>query len=529
MDTKNFIKTRIEADVASGRTPKVVLRFPPEPNGYLHLGHVKSVILNASLAEAFKGELNLRFDDTNPRKESNEYVAAIERDARWLTDRFNRVLWTSDYFDAIYACAVHLIRKGLAYVDDCSPEEMKAMRGDFGHPGTASPARALSVEENLDLFDRMRRGEFGEGERVLRARIDMAHPNLVLRDPALYRTSFTEHHNTGNRWVIYPMYDFAHPIADAVEGITHSLCTLEFEEHRPLYDWVTEHCHDVLGVRPVQIEFARLEAEGVVLSKRKLNALVAEGKVTGWADPALPTVAGLRSRGYTAEILREFVTRCGFGRSNSVIPLSMLDECVVDVLGPSVNRHLAVLDPVELVLENLDTPLPVTMLNHPKDPSRGARARTLSSSVWVERDDVRASPEDGFWRLAPGNWVRLKNGLNVLVHRVDCDDAGKVLRVHAEADLASVDMKAARHKAKAVIHWLASEHSAVVPISCYGRLFEDDGTFNEASIRTVHARVEEGVRPSTHYEFERVGYFWCDEAGRLHHLAKLKGPKSKGA
>lgn len=527
METKNFIAARIAADVASGRTPKVVLRFPPEPNGYLHLGHAKSIVLNASLAEAFGGTLNLRFDDTNPKKESTEYVEAIERDARWLSDRFDKVLWTSDYFDTIHRCAVHLIHKGLAYVDDSSPEEVKALRGNFNSPGVPSPCRDRSVAANLALFERMRRGDFAEGERVLRARIDMASPNMVLRDPALYRISHAEHHNTGRTWHVYPMYDFAHPIADAIEGVTHSLCTLEFEEHRPLYDWVVEHCHEVLGHRPVQIEFARLEVEGIVLSKRKLNALVSEARVEGWNSPAMPTLAGLRRRGFTPEVLREFVMRCGFARANSTVSPEVLAASVCDVLGPGVDRRMAVRDPVELVLENLDTSLEVSVPNHPKDASRGNRTLHLTPRVWVERADVREAADADFWRLAPGNWVRLKHGLNVLVHRVESVD-GRVVRVVAEADLGSRDLKAARHKARAVLHWLSDEDSVVVPVAHYGPLFSSDGEFDTGCVRHVETRVERDLAPGTHYEFERVGYFWNGEDG-LHHLADLKGPEKRPA
>lgn len=525
-DIKHFIRSRIESDVASGKTPKVVLRFPPEPNGYLHLGHVKSIVLNASLAELFDGELNLRFDDTNPAKESSEYVAAIERDARWISDRFNRVAWTSSYFDTIYRCAVHLIHKGLAYVDDSSPEEMRAARGAFGRPGVNSPCRDRSVAANLTLFERMRRGDFPDGARVLRARIDMASPNMSLRDPALYRISHTPHHNTGTTWCIFPMYDFAHPVADAIEGITHSLCTLEFEDHRPLYDWVVEHCFDLLGNRPVQIEFARLDVEGVVLSKRKLNALVTEGKVSGWEDASMPTVAGLRRRGYPAAVLREFVNRCGFGKSNGTVSPATLDEAVCDVLGPVVDRRIGVLDPVELVIENLVEPMRVKHANHPKDPSRGERELTLTSKVWVERDDVRLEASDDFWRLAPGNTVRLKHGLNVLVTRVEADDAGRVLRVITEADLPSVDMKAARCKAKAVLHWLSDVDSVEAPVSRYGALFGADGEFNGDATSVMSARVERSLSAETHYEFERSGYVWCDGKRRLHFLAPVKGPKA---
>ncbi len=529
-DIKHFIRARIESDVASGRTPKVVLRFPPEPNGFLHLGHVKSIVLNASLAEAFGGELNLRFDDTNPAKESGEYVAAIERDARWVTDRFfdfNRVLWTSSYFEAIYRCAEHLVRKGLAYVDDCTPEELKLSRGNFTSPGVASACRDRSVEENLALLARMRAGDLPEGRHVLRARINLASPNMCLRDPPLYRISHVPHHNTGTAWCIYPMYDFAHPIADALEGVTHSLCTLEFEEHRPLYDWVVKHCFEVLGHRPVQIEFARLEAEGVVLSKRKLNALVADGKVSGWDDPALPTVAGLRRRGYPAEVLRAFVLACGFSRSNSTVSLRALDDAVCDVLGPVVERRNGVLDPVELVIENLEAPLSVTAPNHPKDASRGSRALTLTKRVWVERADVREVASDDFWRLAPGNTVRLKHGVNVLVHRVEKDESGVVVRVVGEADLGSVDMKAAKVKARAVLHWLSDVDSVEAPVRHYGALFDEEGVFRSDSTSTRSARVERSLVPGTHYEFERVGYVWCDENADLHFLAELKGPPVK--
>jgi glutaminyl-tRNA synthetase len=520
MESKHFIKTRLADDVAAGRTPKVVLRFPPEPNGYLHLGHVKSIMLNSSLAEEFDGELNLRFDDTNPKKESTEYVEAIRRDAYWLSDRFTRVLWTSDYFDDIYRAAVHLIRKGLAYVDDSSPEVMREMRGDFGRPGVESAARARTLTENEGLFERMRRGEFGEGACVLRARIDMAHPNLNMRDPALYRISFAEHHNTGSTWCIYPMYDFAHPVSDALEGITHSLCTLEFEDHRPLYDWVVDNCYEVLGTRPVQIEFARLDIEGVVLSKRKLSALVENKSVNGWDSPAMPTVAGLRRRGLPAEILREFVTRCGFSKANSTVSASLLNDCVCDVLGPTVERRMAVLDPVELIIENLDEPLAVELPNHPKDASKGTRARTLTRRILVDRTDVRAEAEEGFWRIYPGSWVRLKNALNLFIKTVEVSE-GKVVRVVADADLGSRNPKEARHKAKAMLHWLSEADATEATAAFYAPLFDDNGEFNAECVTHRTILVENDLVTGTCFEFERVGYFHAD--GELvHHLAALK-------
>jgi glutaminyl-tRNA synthetase len=526
METKHFIKTRITDDVAAGRTPKVVLRFPPEPNGYLHLGHVKSIVLNSSLAEEFDGELNLRFDDTNPKKESTEYVEAIRRDAAWLSDRFTRVLWTSDYFDDIHRAAVHLVRKGLAYVDDSTPEEMRAMRGDFGRPGTESPARARTPAENEALFDKMRYGEFAEGACVLRARIDMAHPNLNMRDPALYRISFAEHHNTGSTWCIYPMYDFAHPVSDALEGITHSLCTLEFEDHRPLYDWVIEHCHEVLGARPVQIEFSRLDVEGVVLSKRKLNALVEDKLVSGWDSPAMPTVAGLRRRGFTAEILREFVMRCGFTKVNSTVSASVLEDCVCDVLGPSVERRMAIVDPVELIIENLAEPLTVELPNHPKDASKGVRTRTLTSRIFVERDDVRTAAEEGFWRIFPGNWVRLKHGVNLFIKAVEASDA-RATRVIAEADLGSRNPKEAKHKAKAMLHWLSDVDGVEKPAAFYPPLFDSNGEFNERCITRRMILTDKEMTAGTSYEFERVGYFHVTEEV-VHNLAPLKVRSTRG-
>ena len=520
MDLKNFITSRIAGDVASGRTPKVVLRFPPEPNGYLHLGHAKSIVLHDLLAEAFDAELTLRFDDTNPKKESSEYVDAIAADAAWLSDRFTRTRWTSAYFEDIHRCAVHLIEKGLAYVDDSDAEAMRAMRGVFGRPGTASAGRHRPIAENLALFARMRAGKMVDGACVLRARIDLAHPNMNMRDPALYRVSHTEHHATGSAWCIYPMYDFAHPIADALEGVTHSLCTLEFEDHRPLYDWVIEHCHDLLGARPVHIEFARLHVEGIVLSKRKLHALVETGLVPAWTSPAMPTLAGLRARGFTADILREFVIRCGFTKANSVVPADVLPDCARDVLSPVATRRMAVADPVELVLENLPAPVTVEVPNHPKDASFGSRTLTLSSRLWVDRADVRAVPEADFWRIAPGNWVRLKHGLNVLIKAVECDGAGRVVRVVAEADLGSRNPKDAVHKAKTALHWLSDVDAAPCAVARYGPLFDAEGAFNDTSVSRGSMLCERAL-PDGPYEFERLGYYHVD-AGTVHHLADLK-------
>lgn len=520
MDLKNFISARIAGDVASGRTPKVVLRFPPEPNGYLHLGHAKSIVLHDLLAEAFDAELTLRFDDTNPKKESTEYVEAIAADAAWLSSRFTRTRWTSAYFEDIHRCAVHLIEKGLAYVDESDAETMRAMRGVFGRPGTPSAGRGRTVAENLALFARMRAGEMAEGACVLRARIDMVHPNMNMRDPALYRVSHTDHHATGAAWRIYPMYDFAHPIADALEGVTHSLCTLEFEDHRPLYDWVIEHCHDLLGARPVQIEFARLDVEGIVLSKRKLHALVETGLVPAWTSPSMPTLAGLRARGFTPDILREFVVRCGFTKANSTVPADVLPECARDVLSPAVARRMAMADPVELLLENLPAPFEVDVPNHPKDTSFGTRSLTLTSRLWVDRTDVRAAAENDFWRIYPGNWVRLKHGLNIFIKTVECDGAGRAVRVVAEADLGSRNPKDAKHKAKTALHWLSDVDAAPRAGVRYGPLFDADGAFNVAGVTHSEMLCERAL-PDGHYEFERLGYFHVAGAV-VHHLADLK-------
>lgn len=520
MEHKNFIINRIAHDVASGRTPAVVLRFPPEPNGYLHLGHAKSIVLHDLLAEHFNAELTLRFDDTNPKKESVDYVAAIARDAAWLSPRFTRTRWTSAYFADIHRCAVHLIECGLAYVDESDPDTMRAMRGDFVRAGVASPGRALSIAQNLALFARMRSGALAEGEAVLRARIDLAHPNMNLRDPVLYRVSHAQHHATGTDWHIYPMYDFAHPVADALEGVTHSLCTLEFEDHRPLYDWVIEHCFAVLGTRPVQIEFARLEVEGIVLSKRKLQALVEAGQVAGWDSPALPTLAGLRARGYTPDVLREFALRCGFTKANSTVPAETLAECVRDMLNPVAARRMAVADPVELVLENLTESFEVDVPNHPKDASLGTRRRTVSAKLWIERADIRTSAEPGFWRAYPGNWVRLKDGLNVLIKKVDTE-AGRIVRVLAEADLGSRDVKAASHKAKTALHWLGEAEAVEMPARHYGPLFDADGVCDPDSVTSRTMLVERGLEDAAHYQFERLGYVYV-AGGVVHHLASLK-------
>ena len=519
----NFLTHRIDSERATDNTP-LVFRFPPEPNGYLHLGHVKSIMLHDMLAERYGAELNLRYDDTNPKKENEEYVRAIERDARWLSSRFTRVVWTSNYFGVMYECALALISKGLAYIDFNDAETMRTMRGSFNEPGVESEHRNASPEFHLEWFHKMSRGEVAENAMVLRAKIDMAHPNMTMRDPVIYRVCHTPHHATGDTWKIYPMYDFAHPISDAIEHITYSLCTLEFEDHRPLYDWVIHHCHELLNHTPHQMEFARLDVEGVVLSKRKLHAVVERGEVNGWEDPRMPTVGGLRARGYTPAMLRLFVERCGVSKVNSVITNDVLEGCVADVLGPVAERRLAIAEPVVMHIRGLTSTLNVEMPNHPKDPARGHRGMTLPETIWVDKADVRLHPEANFWRIAPGNWVRLKHGLNVYIEAVLEKEDGSYV-VEAVADMPSVNIKAATHKAKATLHWLNPEDAVERLRYHYGDLLDEEGHVSPEACRSKSIWVEKSMPSSTHYEFERMGYFWVDATGHVHELAKLGGAK----
>lgn len=521
MDINHFIKTRIKADLDSGKYKRIKLRFPPEPNGYLHLGHVKSIVLNSSLAMEFDGEFNLRFDDTNPEKETEEYVNAIKRDVAWMTP-VTRVVWASDYFDIFYDCATHLIKKGLAYVDDSSMEEMRLMRGDFNHAGKESPFRSRSIEENLNLFTAMREGKYGDGEKVLRAKINMADKNLNMRDPVLYRIKHVSHHNTGKKWCIYPMYDYAHPLEDAIEGITHSLCTLEFEDHRPLYDWCIDNCFDILKAKPEQIEFARLEMEGILLSKRKLNALVVDKKVSGWDSTEMPTIAGLRNRGFTPEILRNFILASGISKANSIIEKTILDDCTRDYLNPISERRMAILEPVKLTIENWDKEIEtINMPNHPKNKDMGERHVHLGREIWVEKDDVREVAEEGFWRIYPGNWVRLKHGYNLYIRSVENENG--VLSIKAEIDWESKNMKLAKHKAKVALHWLSVEDAGEMSAYFYNTLCDKEGNYLPDSKIEKHIKVEKSLVyvKDSHFEFERNGYFYVHE-GKAHCMTKLK-------
>ena len=525
----DFIREIIARDLAEGRHARVQTRFPPEPNGYLHIGHAKSICLNFGVAEEFGGRCNLRFDDTNPAKEESRYVEAIKEDVRWLGyDWGDREYYASDYFETLYEYAERLIRKGKAYVDDLSPEQIRATRGTPTEPGTESPFRGRSVEENLDLFRRMRAGEFPTGSRVLRAKIDMAHPNLNMRDPVLYRVLHAAHHRTGTRWCIYPLYDFAHGQCDSIEGITHSLCTLEFQDHRPLYEWFLEE----LGIhRPRQIEFARLNLSHTVLSKRRLLALVEEGHVTGWDDPRMPTLSGLRRRGYTPEAIRAFCDRIGVAKREGLVELALLEHCLREDLNRRAPRRMAVLRPLRVVLVNYpeDRVEEMEAGNNPEDPSAGTRKVPFSRVLYIERDDFMEDPPKKFYRLAPGREVRLR-----YAYFVRCEEAvkhpatGEVVELRCTYDPATRGGDAPDgRKVKATLHWVSAPHAVPAEVRLFEPLFTDPdpaareregvpfaSLINPAS-RTdlTGCRLEPSLASATPgeiYQFERLGYFCAD-------------------
>jgi len=525
----DFIREIIAADLESGKHATTITRFPPEPNGYLHIGHAKSICLNFGIAlenAASGARCHLRFDDTNPEKEETEYVESIKRDVEWLGfDWGDHLYFASDYFDFFHDCAVHLIKSGLAYVDRQTPDEMKRNRGDVNTPGTPSPDRDLPVEENLDLFARMRVGEFREGECVLRAKIDLASSNMNMRDPVLYRIMHAEHHNTGGAWCIYPMYDFAHPLEDALEHITHSLCTLEFENHRPLYDWVIAHCP--VPSRPRQIEFARLNLTYTVMSKRKLLELVREGHVSGWDDPRLPTISGLRRRGYPPAAIRAFCQRVGITKFNGTTDVALLEFDVRDHLNSAAPRRMAVLDPVKLVIENWDAePMTdVEISNHPQNPDLGTRRVPISREVWIERDDFMADPPKKYFRLTPGGCVRLRGG-HIIRHVSHTEgEDGRVTEIRTELIPGTVGADAPQGvTCKAAIHWVDVATGVDASVRLYDRLFtcEDpdaaEGGFvnalNPSSLDVLTAKVERSLADCPagfSCQFERVGYFVADE------------------
>jgi glutaminyl-tRNA synthetase len=524
----DFIRTIINEDIASNKCgQRVHTRFPPEPNGYLHVGHAKSICLNFGIAAQYDGLCNLRFDDTNPTREEEEYTQSIIEDVRWLGfDWDDRLFYASDYFERMYQYAVQLVRDGKAYVDDLSADEIREYRGTLTKPGRESPHRNRSVQENLDLFERMRAGEFPNGARVLRAKIDMSSPNLNMRDPAMYRILHAEHHRTGNNWCIYPMYDWAHGLEDSIEGITHSICTLEFEDHRPLYDWFLEQ----LGVyHPRQIEFARLNLTYTVMSKRKLLQLVQKGHVAGWDDPRMPTISGLRRRGYTPESIRDFSDRIGVAKTDSTIDIALLEHCIREHLNKTAPRAMAVLNPLRVIIDNYPEGQEEEMdaINNPEDPNAGTRKVPFSRVLYIERDDFREDPPAKFFRLAPGREVRLRYAYLITCVRVIKDErTGEVVELHCTYDPATRggDTPDGR-KVKGTIHWVSAAHALQADIRLYDRLFkvEDPGNFtngndfenvlNPDSLRILSGYVEPSLAtaaPASRYQFERLGYFCVD-------------------
>jgi len=525
---RDFIRDIIQADLDAGRHTNVVTRFPPEPNGYLHIGHAKSICLNFGVAEEFSGRCHLRFDDTNPTKEEQEYIDAIERDVRWLGfDWGPHLYYASDYFEQLYHWAELLIRAGRAYVDDQSPEEMRAARGTLTEPGRDSPYRDRPVEENLDLFRRMRAGEFPNGARVLRARIDMAAGNINLRDPALFRILHASHPRTGTQWCIYPSYDFAHGQSDAIEGVTHSLCTLEFEDHRPLYDWFLDNLP--VPSRPRQYEFARLNLAYTVLSKRVLTELVRGGHVKGWDDPRMPTLAGLRRRGIPPAAIRDFVRRIGVAKANSLVEIGLLEYSIRELLNRTAQRRMAVLRPLKVVIENFsaDAGEELEAVNHPDDPAAGIRRIRFARELWVERDDFMENPPKKFYRLSPGREVRLRYGYFITCREAVKDAAGEVVELRCTYDPATRGGNAPDgRKVQATLHWVAAATSLPAEIRLYNQLFTrpdpDVANFardlNPQSLEVLSGcRVEAALgatAPCEAVQFERQGYFCVDPDSR---------------
>jgi glutaminyl-tRNA synthetase len=522
----HFIRQIVENDLASGKHTQVVTRFPPEPNGYLHIGHAKSIVLNFGLAEEFGGRCNLRFDDTNPHRENLEFVESIEADVRWLGyDWGERVFFASDYFEQLYGFAVELIRSGLAYVCDLDAEQIRAYRGTLTEPGRDSPYRDRSVGENLDLFRRMRAGEFADGAKALRAKIDMASANINLRDPVLYRIRHgVIHHQTGTEWCLYPTYDYTHPISDALEGVTHSLCTLEFEDHRPLYDWCVANVS--LPAQPRQIEFSRLNLEYTVMSKRLLTQLVDEGIVAGWDDPRMPTLAGLRRRGYTPAAIRGFCERIGVTKADNLVEMGMLESAIRDDLDAAAPRAMAVLHPLKVVLTNLPprAAASVTARNHPKDEAMGTREVPFGAELFIDRGDFAAQPPKGFKRLVPGGEVRLRNAYVIRCDEVIRDGHGEVVELRCSVDPETLGQNPQGRKVKGVIHWVAADAAVGAEVRLYDRLFtvaqpgsggrdfRDD--LNLDSLRTLTGCLLEpslaAAAAGARFQFEREGYFVVD-------------------
>ncbi|WP_404814131.1 glutamine--tRNA ligase/YqeY domain fusion protein [Clostridium algidicarnis] len=524
-NTSNFIKNIVKEDIDSGKHKEIVTRFPPEPNGYLHIGHAKSIVLNFELADEFKGKTNLRFDDTNPIKEDTEYVESIKDDVKWLGFKWDELYFASDYFEEMYDKAKLLIKKGKAYVCDLTPEEMKEYRGTLTEPGKESPYRNRSVEENLNLFEKMRDGDFKDGEKVLRAKIDMDSPNMNMRDPIIYRISHTNHHNTLNKWCIYPMYDFAHPLEDAIEGITHSICTLEFEDHRPLYDWVVKECE--MKSVPRQIEFARLNITNTVMSKRKLKLLVDEKIVDGWDDPRMPTIAGLRRKGYTPESIRNFCRAIGVAKASSLVDSQMLDHFIREDLMPKVPRTMAVLKPLKLIITNYpkDQVEMLDIENNGDNPEAGIRKVPFSSEIYIDQDDFMENPPKKYHRLYLGNEVRLKGAYFVKCNDVIKDEEGNVTEIHCTYD---VETKSGSgftgRKVKGTIHWVDAKMAKKAEFRLYEPLILDDEEgaegkhfleqINPNSMEILDGFVEpfmEDAKAQDKFQLVRHGYFNVDE------------------
>jgi len=519
----SFIRNIVIDDLKNGKVKEIITRFPPEPNGYLHIGHAKAICVNFELADEFSGKTNLRFDDTNPSKEDVEFVEAIKEDVKWLGFEWDGLFFASNYFEEMYNRAVLLIKKGKAYVDDLSAEEMRKLRGTPMEPGVDSPFRNRSVEENLDLFERMRNGEFKDGEKVLRAKIDMTSPNFNMRDPVLYRISHTHHHNTGDKWCIYPMYDYAHPLEDAIEGVTHSLCSLEFEDHRPLYDWVIRECE--MESQPRQYEFARLNLNNTVMSKRKLKLLVEEKVVDGWDDPRMPTIAGLRRRGYTPEAIRTFAREVGVARSNSVVDSKMLEHFIREDLKLKAPRTMAVLNPLKVVITNYPEGQ-VEMLDaeiNPENEEMGMRQIPFSREIYIEQDDFMEDPPKKYFRLFPGNEVRLKHAYFITCQEVIKDEAGNVVEIHCTYDPETKSGSGfTGRKVKGTIHWVEASQAVPAEFRLYEPLILDEeedqeGTFldniNPNSLEVLHGFVEPNMKdaqPQDKFQFFRHGYFNVD-------------------
>ena len=522
----NFIHEFIDEDLQEGVYSRVQTRFPPEPNGYLHIGHAKAICINFGVKNKYNGVCNLRMDDTNPTKEDTEYVEAIEEDIKWLGFDWDNVYFASDYFDFIYECAIKLIKKGKAYVDELTADEIREYRGTLTEAGKNSPYRDRPIEENLDLFERMTNGEFEAGSKVLRAKIDMASPNLNMRDPIIYRIMYAHHHRTGDKWCVYPMYDFAHPLSDACEKVTHSLCSLEFENHRPLYDWVCNECID--GEKPRQIEFARMNLNYTLTSKRKCLQLVKDGIVDGWDDPRMATISGMRRRGYPAEAIRDFCEKIGVSKAYSVIDFAMLESCVRDSLNKNAKRAMAVVDPIKLVIDNYpeDKVEELEIEYHPDHEEFGSRTVPFGKELWIESDDFMAEPISKYRRLFVGNEVRLYKAYCVTCTGYETDENGKVTVVHAEYDPETFggDTPDGR-KVRGTIHWVYAHDCNTAEVRMYDRLFDVENPSNEEGVSSFEdnlnpnslvvqsAYVERALKdtkPGEHFQFMRIGYFCTD-------------------